>query len=111
MKVGARHLRSMQFIDPRMPKRIDRWRSPALGIEMPIVTYGFAGQPVLLFPTAAADFLENERFFLVKAVEPLIATGRLRLFSIDSPNPTIGTLTALADALGLELVPQRRKAG
>lgn len=34
-----------------------------------------------------------------------------RLFSVDSPNPTIGTLTALADALGLELVPQRRKAG
>lgn len=28
-----------------------------------------------------------------------------------TPNPTIGTLTALADALGLELVPQRRKAG
>jgi esterase/lipase superfamily enzyme len=54
----------MQFIDPRTPKRIDRWRSPALGLEMPIVTYGNAGQPVLLFPTAAADFLENERFFL-----------------------------------------------
>jgi len=34
-----------------------------------------------------------------------------RLFSVDSPNPTIGTLTALADALGLELVPRRRKAG
>lgn len=34
-----------------------------------------------------------------------------RLFSVDSPNPTIGTLTALADALGLELVPQRRRAG
>jgi DNA-binding phage protein len=34
-----------------------------------------------------------------------------RLFSADSPNPTIGTLTALADALGLELMPQRRKAG
>jgi DNA-binding phage protein len=32
-----------------------------------------------------------------------------RLFSVESPNPTIGTLTALADALGLELVPQRRK--
>ena len=49
----------MQYIDPRMPKRIDRWRSPALGLEMPIVTYGFAGQPVLLFPTAAADFLST----------------------------------------------------
>jgi len=34
-----------------------------------------------------------------------------RLFSADSPNPTIGTLTALADSLGLELVPQERSAG
>jgi esterase/lipase superfamily enzyme len=75
-----------QFVDPRLPRRIDRWRSPALGLEMPIVTYGHAGHPVLLFPTAAADFLENERFWLVKAIEPLIAAGRIRVFSIDSIN-------------------------
>lgn len=75
-----------QFVDPRLPRRIDRWRSPALGLEMPIVTYGYAGQPLLLFPTAAADFLENERFWLLKAVEPLLMAGRLRVFSIDSIN-------------------------
>jgi DNA-binding phage protein len=33
-----------------------------------------------------------------------------RLFSADSPNPTISTLTALADTLGLELVPRQRSA-
>jgi DNA-binding phage protein len=33
-----------------------------------------------------------------------------RLFSVDSPNPTIATLTAIADALGLELVPRVRSA-
>lgn len=33
-----------------------------------------------------------------------------RLFSVDSPNPTISTLTALADTLGLELVPRQRSA-
>lgn len=76
----------MQFIDPALPKHITSWRSPRLGLEMPIVTYGHAGHPVLLYPTAAADFLENERFFLVKAVEPLIFAGRIRLFSIDSIN-------------------------
>jgi DNA-binding phage protein len=32
-----------------------------------------------------------------------------RLFSTDSPNPTIGTLTAVADALDLELVTRRRR--
>jgi len=32
-----------------------------------------------------------------------------RLFSADNPNPTIGTLTAIADTLGLELVPRERQ--
>ncbi len=76
----------MHFVDPHLPKRIDRWRSPALGLEMPIVQYGWRGQPVLLFPTAAADFLENERFWLIKAIEPLLQQGRIRVFSIDSIN-------------------------
>jgi esterase/lipase superfamily enzyme len=76
----------MQFVDPRLRRHLFGWHSPAIGIEMPIVTYGHAGPPVLLYPTAAADYLENERFFLVKAIEPMLAAGRLRLFSIDSIN-------------------------
>ena len=41
---------------------------------------------MLLFPPAAADFLENERFWLINAVEPLLQQGRIRVFSIDSIN-------------------------
>jgi esterase/lipase superfamily enzyme len=76
----------IQYVDPALPRQIFGWRSPRLGIDMPVVTYGSSGTPLLLFPTAAADFLENERFFLVKAIEPLIMAGRVRLFSIDSIN-------------------------
>lgn len=75
-----------QYIDPRMYKKIESWYSPALGLDMPIVTYGHAGRPLLIFPTAAADFLENERFFLIKSIEPQIMAGRLRVFSIESIN-------------------------
>lgn len=74
------------YIDPALPRRVESWRSPALGLEMPIVSYGWGGQPVLLFPTAAADFLENERFWLIKAVERQLQQGRVRIFSIDSIN-------------------------
>jgi len=77
---------SYEYLDPATPKRLDGWYSPVLDQHMPIVTYGDRGRPMLLFPTAAADFLENERFFLVKSVEPFIQQGRLRLFSIDSIN-------------------------
>lgn len=77
---------AFQYLHPETPRRIDGWHSPALGLDMPIAAYGDRGRPLLLFPTAAADFLENERFFLVKSVEPFLAGGRLRLFSIDSIN-------------------------
>ena len=76
----------MQYVHHNMPRHIDGWHSPILGLDMPIVSYGYAGHPLLLFPTAAADFLENERFFLIKSVEPAIMDGRIRVFSIDSIN-------------------------
>ena len=76
----------MEYVDSNLPRRIDGWHSPALGMDMPVVSYGHRGHPLLLFPTAAADFLENERFFLIKAVEPAIMEGRVRVFSIESIN-------------------------
>ncbi len=76
----------LQYIDPRMHKKIEGWYSPALGLDMPIATYGHSGRPLLVFPTAAADFLENERFFLIKSIEPYIMSGRIRVFSIESIN-------------------------
>ncbi len=77
---------ALQFIDPNLPKDIFGWRSPRLGLDMPIVRYGTWGHPLLLLPTAQADFLENERFFLVKAIEKYIFEGRVQVFSIDSIN-------------------------
>lgn len=76
----------LKYLDDAVPKQVDEWHSPVLGQKMPIVTYGHFGHPLLLFPTAAADFLENERFFLVKAIEPQILQGRVRVFSINSIN-------------------------
>jgi esterase/lipase superfamily enzyme len=77
---------AMSYLDPAVSRRIDGWHSPVLDLPMPIVTYGDRGHPILLFPTAAADFLENERFFLVKSIEPAIMAGYVRVFSIDSIN-------------------------
>jgi esterase/lipase superfamily enzyme len=76
----------MMFVDPHLPRRIFGWHSPRLGLDLPIVEYGTQGHPLLLYPTAQADFLENERFFLIKAIEPHIFAGRVRVFSIESIN-------------------------
>ena len=55
-------------------------------MHMPIVRYGNWGPTLLMFPTAQADYLEYERFFLIKSLEPMIFAGRLNVFCIDSIN-------------------------
>ncbi len=75
-----------KYVADNLPRRLDGWHSPALGLEMPVVVYGDRGHPLLLFPTAAADYLECERFYLIKAIEPQILAGQVRVFSIDSIN-------------------------
>lgn len=53
---------------------------------MPIVSYGHLGFCLLLLPTAAADYLEYERFGLIKAIAPLIEAGKVKVYSINSMN-------------------------
>ena len=69
-----------------MDRWIDGWHSPSLNRYMDIVTYGHFGFPVLLFPTAAADFLEYERFHLIDAIRDVIEAGKVKVFSINSIN-------------------------
>jgi esterase/lipase superfamily enzyme len=67
-------------------RRTTAWFSHNLGMEMPLVAYGHAGYPLLMFPTAAADYLEYERFLLVDVIQPFIEQGLLRAYSINSVN-------------------------
>ncbi len=67
-------------------RRTTAWFSHNLGMEMPLVAYGHAGIPLLMFPTAAADYLEYERFLLVDVIQPFIEQGLLRAYSINSVN-------------------------
>src|SRR5215208_2325690 len=69
-----------------MQRVIDKWYSPSLGKEMEIVTYGYYGFPLLMFPTAAADYLEYERFYVIDVIKQYIESGRVKVFSINSIN-------------------------
>ena len=69
-----------------MERRTTAWLSQNLGMEMPLVAYGHAGAPLLMFPTAAADYLEYERFQLIDAIRHHIEAGRVRAYSINSVN-------------------------
>jgi esterase/lipase superfamily enzyme len=65
-------------------KVIERWRSERLEREVTLVRWGTAGQPVLLFPTAGGDAEEVERFHMLDVLDPLLKTGRIRVYSCDS---------------------------
>ncbi len=76
----------MTDVDPGLRREIVAWWSPRMGMEMPIVRYGTWGPALLLFPTAAGDFLEAERMGLIRSIEPLLFAGRVTVFAIDSVN-------------------------
>ena len=69
-----------------MQRSLTSWSSPSLQKEMPIAVYGDYGFALLLVPTAAADYLEYERFQLMDSLSGLINSGKVKVFSIDSIN-------------------------
>ena len=69
-----------------MTRELSGWYSPALQKEMPIAAYGDYGFALLLVPTAAADYLEYERFQLMETLAPFIDSGKVRIFSVNSIN-------------------------
>src|SRR5215203_653237 len=69
-----------------MERQLSSWYSPALNRDMPIAVYGHYGFALLLVPTAAADYLEYERFQLLDTLKPFIEGGKLKVYSINSIN-------------------------
>lgn len=61
-----------------------RWHSQRLGREVDVVRWGTHGTPLLLFPTAAGDAEECERFLMLDVLGPLMAEGRIKVYSVDS---------------------------
>src|SRR3982751_5716365 len=69
-----------------MKRELTSWYSPSLQQEMPVAVYGHYGFALLLIPTAAADYLEYERFQLLDALAPFIDAGKIKVFSVNSIN-------------------------
>ncbi|MEJ7740602.1 MAG: esterase [Chitinophagaceae bacterium] len=69
-----------------MERHITSWFSPSLHKEMPVAVYGHYGFALLMVPTAAADFLEYERFQLMDSIAPFVNGGKCKVFSVNSIN-------------------------
>jgi esterase/lipase superfamily enzyme len=69
-----------------MERWLSSWYSSRLQKDMPVAVYGHYGFSLLLVPTAAADYLEYERFQLIDALSYFIESGKVKIFSINSIN-------------------------
>lgn len=65
-------------------KEVARWYSPRVEQNVQLARWGHFGAPVLLFPTAGGDAEEVERFHLIRALQPLLEAGRIKVYSTDS---------------------------
>ncbi|CAN5696471.1 alpha/beta hydrolase-fold protein [soil metagenome] len=98
-------------------KTSERWFSDRVQTEVNLVRWGTVGRPVLIFPTAGGDAEEVERHGLVDACAPLIDSGRVKLYSIDSiagqammtkpgtPQHRLWMLNQFHDCIRREVVP------
>jgi esterase/lipase superfamily enzyme len=69
-----------------MRRETTSWYSERLFREMPLVAYGHYGPPILMLPTAAADYLEYERFRLIDQLNWWLDAGKVKLYSVNSVN-------------------------
>lgn len=69
-----------------MNREIHAWHSPSLNKQMEVAVYGHYGMALLMLPTAAADYLEYERFLLIDVLAKHINAGKIKVFSINSIN-------------------------
>jgi esterase/lipase superfamily enzyme len=69
-----------------MERQITSWYSDRLQKDMPVAVYGYYGFALLLVPTAAADYLEYERFQLIDSLSHFVDSGKVKIFSINSIN-------------------------
>ncbi len=69
-----------------MHREIHQWYSPSLNKNMEIGIWGHYGFSLLMLPTAAADYLEYERFLMMDVLADHINAGKVKVFSINSIN-------------------------
>jgi esterase/lipase superfamily enzyme len=62
---------------------VRRWSRP-LGREMELLRFGYAGQPVIAFPTSMGRYFQWEDFGLMGTLASRLAAGAVQVWCVDS---------------------------
>ncbi|MEO6961090.1 MAG: alpha/beta hydrolase-fold protein [Puia sp.] len=61
-----------------------KWHSPSLNRNVEMLVFGYAGQPVILFPTSQGAYYQNKDQGMIDAVKGLIENGKVKIYCPDS---------------------------
>lgn len=67
-----------------MQREYHKWFSTHLQRDMELLVFGYAGKPIVFFPTRTARFYDFEDWRVIDALEHRIAKGELQVFCVDS---------------------------
>ncbi|MEN9354723.1 MAG: hypothetical protein RL318_2048 [Fibrobacterota bacterium] len=70
--------------DSEIAREYHCWHSPHLGREMELLTFGHAGERMLVFPSRMERFFEWENRGMIHACRERIEAGTLQLWCLDS---------------------------
>ncbi|MEO6487454.1 MAG: alpha/beta hydrolase-fold protein, partial [Thermoanaerobaculia bacterium] len=69
-----------------MYREYGQWWSPSLGRTMEFLWFGKFGRPLLLFPTSAGRYNENEDMLLAASLSDKVDNGEIQLILVDTVN-------------------------
>ncbi len=69
-----------------MYREYGQWWSPSLGKTMEFFWFGKFGRPVILFPTSAGRYYENDDFGLTASLSDKVDAGEIQLVLVDTVN-------------------------
>ncbi len=61
-----------------------RWYSPHIEKETEMLTFGYAGVPLIIFPTSMGRFYENKDFHLIDSISWFVNQGLVKVYCPDS---------------------------
>lgn len=67
-----------------MYEQYHRWYSPYIERETEMLTFGYAGKPLIIFPTSMGRFFENKDFKLIDSIAWYIDNGLIKVYCPDS---------------------------
>lgn len=66
-----------------MQEEYIKWYSPNLSMDIDMLTFGYGGYPLLLFPTSQGRYYENKDFKLIDSIQYFINSGKVKVYCPD----------------------------